>query len=169
MSDRRLILVRHAKSDRTGGGPDHDRPLANRGRRDAPVIGRWLRDAGLVPDLVICSSARRARETWELAAAELGSEVAVEYDRRVYDASADDLLDVATQAPEAVQRLLMVGHNPATQAFAVNLAGSAEGDTLQQVEDDFGTSALAVLEVPSKWSELTTGGARLLQFAKPRG
>jgi phosphohistidine phosphatase len=168
MSVRRLILLRHAKSDWPGGS-DHDRPLAARGRRDAPAVGRWLRDAGIIPDLVVCSTARRARETWELAAEQLDRAVPVEYDRRVYDASADDLLDVATEAPTAVRTLLVVGHNPAIQELAVGLAGSADGDSLERAESKFGTSALAVLEVPGSWAKLVPGGARLLQFAKPRG
>src|SRR5579859_3831085 len=67
---RRLILLRHAKSD-WPEGPDLDRPLAKRGRRDAPRIGRWLRAHGFVPDVVICSAARRTRETWALVAPEL--------------------------------------------------------------------------------------------------
>ena len=64
---RRLVLLRHAKSDWPDDVPDHERPLARRGRRDAPAAGRWLRKSGYVPDLVLCSTARRARETWQLA------------------------------------------------------------------------------------------------------
>jgi phosphohistidine phosphatase len=170
MSARQLILLRHAKSDWPDVS-DHERPLAKRGRRDAPAVGRWLRKAGITPDLVVCSTARRARETWELAAEQLGgsAEIETRYDRRVYDASAADLLDVVAEAPEVVRSLMLVGHNPATQRLAVNLAGSADGDALERVNSEFGTSALAVLEVPGEWAELTPGGARLRQFAKPRG
>ncbi|WP_443080564.1 SixA phosphatase family protein [Streptomyces sp. PTD5-9] len=69
--ERRLIVLRHAKSAWPEGVPDHERPLAGRGRRDAPAAGRRLYEAGYTPDLVVCSTARRTRETWDLAAAEL--------------------------------------------------------------------------------------------------
>jgi phosphohistidine phosphatase len=168
MTTRQLIVLRHAKSD-WPDVPDHERPLAKRGRRDAPAVGRWLRDAGIRPDLVVCSTARRARETWELAAEKLGGDVPVEYDRRLYGASADELLSVVHEAPEAVQTMLLVGHNPAMQRLALTLAGTADGDALERVDSDFGTSALAVLDVPGSWAELVPGGARLTTFAKPRG
>ncbi|HXT88463.1 MAG TPA: histidine phosphatase family protein, partial [Trebonia sp.] len=71
-ADRRLLLLRHAKSDWPDVA-DHERPLAKRGRRDAPVVGRWLRTSGYLPDAVICSTAARARQTWELVSAELPS------------------------------------------------------------------------------------------------
>jgi len=168
MSARRLILLRHAKSD-WPDVPDHERPLAKRGRREAPEVGRWLRDAGMRPDLVVCSTARRARETWELVAAQLDGDVAVTYDPRVYGGSPGELLDVVAEASVAVHTLLLVGHNPAMQRLAVGLAGSADGDALERANSDFGTSALAVLEVPGAWAELELGGALLREFAKPRG
>ena len=93
---RQLVLFRHAKSAWPDVA-DHERPLARRGRRDAPVAGRWLRAAGLVPDRVICSTAKRARQTWQLAAAELESSPAVSFDQRVYGTSAGELLDLARQ------------------------------------------------------------------------
>src|ERR1019366_8700761 len=81
--NRRLVLLRHAKSAWPGppAPPDHDRPLAGRGRRDAPAVGRWLREAGCVPDQVWCSTAQRAVQTWQLAAAELGVAPPVDYQR----------------------------------------------------------------------------------------
>src|ERR1700761_5387448 len=99
---RQLVLLRHAKSDYPEEVPDHDRPLAKRGRRDAPVVGRWLAESGHVPDAVVCSTALRARETWELAAAALAAALAeagpaeagpaaapppVRYEPRVYEAT----------------------------------------------------------------------------------
>jgi phosphohistidine phosphatase len=89
---RRLVLLRHAKSA-WPDMPDHERPLARRGQRDAPVMGHWLRTAGLVPDLVLCSTARRARETWQLARSGLGTGPPVRFDDRLYEASAAALLD----------------------------------------------------------------------------
>ena len=93
---RRLILLRHAKSDRPDV-PDQDRPLAKRGRRDAPVIGRWLHDHGYLPDTVICSAARRPRQTWKLVAPELGGSPSVTFEPRAYAASAMTLLYLARE------------------------------------------------------------------------
>src|SRR6266542_3720288 len=85
--ERRLVLFQHAKSAWPEVA-DHERPLAERGRRGAPVMGRWLRDAGCVPDQVLCSTARRARETWQLATNGLGTAPPVTFERGVYQASA---------------------------------------------------------------------------------
>src|ERR1700735_1567796 len=92
---RRLILLRHAKSAWPDDVPDHDRPLASRGRRDAPAAGRWLRKSGYVPDRVLCSTARRTRETWQLVEEELGAHPQTVFEDRVYGASSAELLDLA--------------------------------------------------------------------------
>ena len=108
---RKLVLLRHAKSA-WPDLPDHERPLAGRGRRDAPVMGRWLRAAGHVPDQVLCSTARRTRETWQLAQPGLGAAPPVSFEDQVYEASAAQLLDLARRAPPAAKTLLIVGHDP---------------------------------------------------------
>ena len=108
---RRLILLRHAKSD-WPDVPDRDRPLAKRGRRDAPVIGRWLRDHGYLPDTVICSAARRTRQTWKLVAPELGVSPSVTFEPRAYAASAMTLLYLVRELPATSQTALLIGHNP---------------------------------------------------------
>lgn len=99
-NSRRLVVLRHAKS----AWPlpaDHERPLAPCGRPDAPAAGHWLREAGCVPDLVVCSSARRVRQTWDLVAAEaeFGASTPVIYEVRLYGASADELLSVVREIP----------------------------------------------------------------------
>lgn len=88
---RKLVLLRHAKSA-WPEVPDHERPLARRGQRDAPVMGRWLRTTGYLPDQVLCSTARRARDTWQLAQTTLGVTAPVSFDRGLYQASAGQLL-----------------------------------------------------------------------------
>ena len=120
---KRLVLLRHAKSA-WPDVPDHERPLAPRGLRDAPVMGRWLRTEGLVPDLVVCSSARRARETWQFAQAGLGATPPVRYDEYVYQASAAQLLALIRRQPETVTTLLIVGHDPGVPGLAVTLSGA---------------------------------------------
>lgn len=173
---RTLVLLRHAKSAWPEDVPDHDRPLAPRGRRDAPMVGRWLRQTGIVPDHVVCSTARRARETWQLAAAELGAQPAVVLESAVYGASAGGLLDLVRQLPQAVRTALLVGHDPGLSDLAMMLAGrSAEidsqqttGSALDRMRAKFPTAALAVLDLSKRWPQLDSGGARLSSFVTPR-
>src|SRR5262252_7837410 len=153
---RTLVLFRHAKSA-WPDVPDHDRPLARRGVRAAPVMGRWLRDAGLVPGQVLCSTARRARETWQFAQAGLAATPPVTFDARIYEATATDLLAVIAEVPPATGTLLLIGHNPAIEDLALRLAtapadgagpvptDAAPGD-LDRMLAKFPTAAIAVLE-----------------------
>src|SRR5262245_14700502 len=113
--DRTLVLLRHAKAvqhDRA----DHARPLADRGRRDARAAGEWLatylaaHDAGL--DLVLCSTSARTRETWQYASAAGLDAGDVWYDRRIYNAAAETLLEVVREAPETAGTVLLIGHAP---------------------------------------------------------
>jgi phosphohistidine phosphatase len=101
---RTLLIVRHAKSDWEAGAPDHERPLNGRGRREAPELGRRLSRAGLRPDLVVCSDAARAQETWRLAAAAWSDAPPVRVDGRLYDASRSEVLAVLTETPDEVAR-----------------------------------------------------------------
>jgi phosphohistidine phosphatase len=118
---RRLVLLRHAKSD-WPDVPDHDRPLAKRGRRDAPVAGRWLKREGYVPELVLCSTARRTRETWKLAASEIGTSPQVRYEPEAYAATAGTLLELVRAIPAQYETALLIGHNPGISHLAVLLA-----------------------------------------------
>ncbi|WP_438489775.1 SixA phosphatase family protein [Streptomyces sp. S186] len=177
----RLIVLRHAKSAWREGVPDHERPLAGRGRRDAPAVGRWLRQRHCTPDLVVCSTSRRTRETWERVSAELlttaelpTSQAApagpdVIFEPRVYAASADTLLQVVRALPDRCRTALVIGHQPAVQDLVVALAGSGDADSLARVRGKFATSAVAVLTVPDGWARLEAGGAVLTAFAVPRG
>lgn len=171
-SPGRLVLLRHAKSAWPDVA-DHERPLGPRGLRDAPAAGRWLRDAGCVPALVICSTARRTRETWALAAGQLGAEVPVRFDERVYGAAPEELLEVVSEVSEQVRTLLLVGHNPGLEDLAVRLARkavtTAEAEAIERLSEKFPTSAIAVLACPASWRELAPGSARLTDFAVPRG
>lgn len=169
------MLLRHAKSA-WPDVPDHDRPLAGRGRRNAPVMGRWLRANGYVPDQVLCSTARRARETWQLAQEGLGASPAVSFERHVYQASAEQLLDLVRGVPSAVTTLLIVGHDPAIQELAVMLARTASpaggdgaaADALGRMRAKFPTAAVAVLELTGNWDQLGPGMAQLTAFVVPR-
>ncbi|GAA2285127.1 phosphoglycerate mutase [Streptomyces ruber] len=167
---RRLVVLRHAKSAWPEGVADHDRPLGKRGRRDAPAAGRALADAGRLPDLALCSTATRARETWELTAAQWGTPPPVRFDAELYDASVSDLLNVVRAAPEEVGTLLLVGHNPGLQDLVLDLAGDGLDDTLRAVRTKFPTSAIAVLAWHGRtWRELAPGAALLTEVMVPRG
>jgi phosphohistidine phosphatase len=175
---RELVLLRHAKSA-WPDLPDHERPLAGRGRRDAPVIGRWLRAAGHVPDQVLCSTALRTRETWQLAQPGLGAAPPVSFEDRVYEASAAQLLDLAGHVPPAVTTLLIVGHAPGIPGLALMLAGAATPGggagsgavppaVVDRMRAKFPTAAVAVLELTGPWARLGPGTARLTCFVTPR-
>lgn len=174
---RRLVLLRHAKSAWPPDVPDHDRPLAGRGRRDAPAAGRWLRAAGLLPDRVVCSTAARAMQTWRLAAAELaghdrpGPGPAVIFEPRVYGASCAELLALLPEIPGAARTVLLVGHEPAMSELALALAGTARDSAseaaLRRIRAKFPTAAIAVLEFTGSWTGLAPGGARVARFMVP--
>jgi phosphohistidine phosphatase len=169
--ETRLVVLRHAKSAWPEGVPDHDRPLAPRGRRDAPAAGRWLRKSGFVPDRVLCSTAQRARETWELAEEKLGAHPQTIFEDRVYGASSAELLDLARQTPPGVRTLLIVGHDPAMHELTLDLADGPPDDegqeALDRVRIKFPTAAIAVLAFTGAWPKLAPGRARLADFVTP--
>jgi phosphohistidine phosphatase len=170
-SGRSLILLRHAKSAWPDDVPDHDRPLAPRGRRDAPAAGRWLRRSGNLPDRVLCSTARRARETWQLAEDNLGAQPQTVFEARVYGASVGDLLGLVCQTPVTVGTLLVVGHDPAVRGLTLDLVGDAsddaEAEALARVRAKYPTAAIAVLTFTGSWPDLAREQAWLAKFVTP--
>jgi phosphohistidine phosphatase len=167
-ADRDLVLLRHAKSAWPEGVPDHDRPLAPRGRRDAPAMGRWLRAAGHVPDLVLCSTARRTRQTWELVQPALQATPPVRFEDQIYEASAATLLELVRGAPPAAKTVLVIGHAPGIPELALLLAGAAPAAVMERLRAKFPTAAVAVLELTGRWGRLGPGTARLTGFVTPR-
>ena len=162
-----VYLLRHAKSDWSDQTlPDHGRPLAPRGRRDAPNAGRWLREAGHVPDRVLCSTARRARETYQLAQAQFGAEPPVDYEDALYGADVEDVLELVHATPDTTSRLMVVGHEPCVSDTTLSLAGS--GDALERVSVKYPTAGIAVLGIKGSWAELGEGTAVLKDFHPPR-
>jgi phosphohistidine phosphatase len=168
---RRLVLLRHAKSDWPQDVADHERPLAKRGRRDAPVVGRWLGTSGYRPDAVVCSTARRARETWELAGEALASvqpagqpaeAPAVRFEPRIYEATVLGLLMLVREFEPGWRTVLVVGHNPGLAELTIGLAG-AEPDPPRA----FPTAFAAVLGLPGEWADAAPGDGRLLAFTVP--
>src|SRR5690348_2022253 len=138
--ERRMYLLRHAKS--SWDDPqlaDHDRPLAPRGRRAATRMGGYLREEGIHPALVLCSSARRARETQRRAA--VGDDVRVE--EGLYGASAQELLARLRRVPRGVESVMLIGHNPGMQDLALSLGRG--GGAIDEIGVKFPTGALATL------------------------
>ncbi len=166
---KRLVVLRHAKSDWPVGVADRDRPLGRRGQRDAPAAGRWIAEHVGVPDAVWCSPARRTKETWELLAAQLGGTPPVEFDERIYEASVSDLVEVLRETAKGSSSVLLVGHNPGVQELVLALAGGQRSEVQMLAETKFPTSGVALLDVNGPWRELTAGSARLADFAVPRG
>ena len=164
---RMLTLLRHAKSA-WPDVPDQDRPLAKRGRRDAPRIGRWLRDRGYVPDAVLCSDARRTRQTWKLVAPELGGSPSVRFEPRAYDASALALLHLARELPGRCRAMLLIAHNPGISDLATCLARWPAGDSSPEPPELLlPTAGVAVFQFAGDWPGLGPGQARLLDLIVP--
>jgi len=153
---RRLHLLRHAKSSwDEPWSNDAERPLAPRGRRAAARIGRHLREAALAPDLVLCSPARRARETLE----RLGLPVPARIEPALYGASAGALLALARALPPEHHEVLLIGHNPSLEEL---------GPLRTALAAKYPTGALATFALPGSWAALDAGGARLEAFIRPR-
>lgn len=150
-----LLVVRHAKADRSVPRLDTERPLTGRGRRDAAALGRHLADAGTVPDLVACSPAVRARETWRLAAGAFAAEPPVTVEPTLYAASLDELLAVVAGLPEPAGTAALVGHNPGLSELVDALTDTGT----EPVE--LRTGAVAVLTAAGGWPDLAPGTAAL--------
>ncbi len=159
---KRLFLLRHAKSSwKDAALADHDRPLAGRGKRAAKAIGQHMREHGIAPDLVLCSTAGRARQTLERVSP--GGRVKVE--RALYGAGADELLARLRKVPETVDSVLVIGHNPGLHELALALAR----DPPPELAAKFPTGALVTLELPDeRWRALRLGDAKLTGFVRPR-
>jgi phosphohistidine phosphatase len=165
---RRLMLLRHAKSDWSAGRPDVDRPLARRGREAAPRMGRYLSEEGLVPDLVLVSAARRTGETWALVEPFLGP-TEVRHDARIYEAPARRLLGVVQEVDPAVLGLLLIGHNPGFADLAKLLIGYGDRYAFARLSQKFPTAGLAVIDFDAdSWTGIGPGQGRLDRFVTPK-
>ncbi|PRH77693.1 phosphohistidine phosphatase [Streptomyces solincola] len=165
---RRIVLLRHAKADWPQVS-DHERPLAERGRKDAPVAGRRLAETGIPFGLVLCSTATRTRETWKLAVQELTDRPRTVYEERLYEASPGEIIALIDQTPEDVDDLLVIGHNPGMHAVAEALSGTAEGDARARMNrGGFPTSAFAVITFTGPWKSVEIGVGTLTDYWTPR-
>ena len=166
-----LGLFRHAKSDwQDPRARDFDRPLNDRGRRGAAIMGRHIRDHGVRWERVIASPAIRCAETIEIASEASGRPVAVNWDRRIYLASSATLADLLRETDGDPKSILMVGHNPGLEDLIFDLVPDDGSSPLRDVvEVKFPTAAYAVLELNiDRWADLADKCARLVHLTRPR-
>lgn len=157
---RTLVLLRHAKSARPENVRDRERPLNDRGRRDAPEAGEWLRHHVPHVEFVLCSPARRTEETWELTARRMPAAPSVRRVERLYEASVQDLLTAVHELPAAPLTTLLIGHDPAISELCVLLTGRPIA---------LRTSAIAVVTSAQPWNAAGADWGRLADTATPRG
>jgi phosphohistidine phosphatase len=158
-AQRQLVIMRHAKAGELPAGPDIERALRPRGRKNAESAGEWLAGRGVAPDLVLCSKARRARQTWQYVSAVLPGEPEVIVDPRLYEADATELIDVFAEAKPKVKTLMYVGHNPAAADVTEMLIAAPV---------DFPTAAIAVIGLEAAWSDIADGAGELIASWTPR-
>jgi len=175
-TEKQLFVLRHAKS--SWDDPmleDHDRPLAPRGLKAVRVIGEHLREAGIHPEQVLCSSSRRTRETLEAVAP--GGETLIE--RELYDATCGSLIERLRRVPPGISSVMVIGHNPTAQMLVLRLTGANGADyangtkapvrgDLAEVQRKFPTGALATLAFDCEWRELGPGCATLIGYVRPK-
>jgi len=164
---RRLFVMRHGKSNwGTDAVRDFDRPLAPRGIKDTPRVGRWLLAQGWVPEFFVSSPALRAKETAIRVCEGLGLDRAViRYDERIYEASVGELIKVLEDCPSGAKRALLVGHNPGLEGlvrfFCPGVSTPGDGKLMP-------TAAVAHLEMPDDWGALQPGSANLVDITRPK-
>ncbi len=167
MTRRRLIIVRHAKTEESHPAGDHARALTARGMRDAAALGAWLESNMLLPDEVLCSTAVRARQTL----AHLGHTLATELYEQLYLAEPDAMLQLLAQCDDALKTVMVIGHNPGLHALVVALMhDAAREEDVQQLAQKFPTCTAAALDFSfAHWSELRPHSGTLTHYHVARG
>lgn len=165
MTERTLVLLRHAKADRPPRTADVDRPLTARGHADAAAAGAWFLRRQIRPDVVLCSPAKRTRQTWHGIALALGDcEPRVGYESRLYHGGPRELLKAVQGVPESTSTVLLIGHNPAISQVSGLLDSAADLDS-----DGLRTCGIAVHRVAGAWASCGPGAAPLTTTHTARG
>lgn len=166
---KRLILFRHAKSSWSEGVEDHERPLADRGKKAAPVMGHYIAKHRLEPDLALVSTARRAQDTWSRALRAMKGKVEARNVRDIYMAPAERLLSVVQGTAPKIGTLMLVGHNPGLEDLAKLLMKEGAGEAGMRLREKFPTAAIAVLSFEvGAWAEVMPGSGSLDRFVTPK-
>ncbi|MBL9009968.1 MAG: histidine phosphatase family protein [Alphaproteobacteria bacterium] len=165
---KRLYLLRHAKAVAGHGGADHERALADRGRSDAPAMGKAVARRGYLPGLVLCSTARRTAETLDLVLPFLTPQPLCRLEPGLYHAEAAAILGRAAAIDDGVGAVMFIGHNPGLEDLALKLAG--DGDLARRIGEKFPTCAFAAFESPAAdWRSAAAGRWTPLAFLTPAG
>jgi len=164
-----LYLLRHAKSGWDNPNlQDFDRPLSDRGHREAQWLGDLLRTRGISPSHIICSAAQRTRETLACVVPALKRETSVDVTRRLYEAPAERLLSVVREQLPTDDSVMLIGHNPGLEEFANMLAGTGDRLTVAALRDKFPPAGLACFEIDAaRWTDVSAANARLVSFDTP--
>jgi phosphohistidine phosphatase len=166
---KRLVLFRHAKSVWPEGVDDHDRPLSDRGRKAAPVMGAYLERNRLVADLVLVSTAKRAEETWARAEKAIKERPPSRSLREIYGADAEDILKVIRGVEADIRTLMIVGHNPGLEELAKLLMKDNGGDAGTRLREKYSTAAIAVLSFDiADWKDILPATGSLDKFVTPK-
>lgn len=165
---RQLLILRHAKSAWDTGAPtDFERPLAKRGRRDAPRMGKWMKSHKTIPDYVVASPAERARQTVIEVCKQMGiKKKKINFDSRIYGAGVEELLEVLAEAPKKAERVMIVGHNPGLEFLFHHLLGAIDNDYSES--GLIKTATLVQLEIKDSWDALASGSGTTIEVVQPR-
>lgn len=168
---KRLLLLRHAKSDWSSALPDHQRQLNPKGQQAAARMGRYIEDEGFKPDKVLCSTATRAAETWRLVQLALSDAPEADYIDAIYDfGSGTSLLEVIRKHGGNARTLMLIGHNPSIEGLAGLLSGNGNEDALAALARKYPTAGLAVIDFDFEdWQQIAPSSGTLQSFTRPKG
>ncbi len=168
---RELILLRHVKSSwNVPDSDDHERDLAPRGLKAAGRIGRFMRKNEMLPDIVLCSTAKRAQRTLDLVSEEWKAAIEAQHLKGLYLASPGQILAIVQRQADSINRLLVVGHNPGIASLAAQLYGSGDQAAADAIAVKYPTGGLAHFRChdASSWPEVVLGRGELIRFVQPR-
>jgi phosphohistidine phosphatase len=167
---RRLLLLRHAKTERDAStGRDHDRALEETGRFDANAVGTALAKSGLVPDLALVSTAKRAVETWDLVAPHLLPRPKTRIEAELYGATPRALLDAVRGVDSKVRQLMIVAHNPGLHEFALGLVAEDQTGDLDLLRNNLPTGAVTVTDFAvDDWTDVSFHSGHLKKLITPK-
>jgi phosphohistidine phosphatase len=165
----RLMLLRHAKSNWPTGMQDAERPLSGRGEAAAHLMGGYMAHHSLIPERVLCSPARRTRDTWTGVSSPWPTPVDVVFDGRLYGATCQGIMSIVRDQDDAIRTLLVLGHNPGMQEAAEWLIAAGDVEQRERLREKFPTAALAVIDFAlDKWSSVHERSGRLDRYVTPR-
>lgn len=167
---RSLYLLRHAKSDWDNSSlADFDRPLSKRGLSAAPRMGKFMADHGYIPELILCSTAKRTRQTLNAILPHFGDVRNIDLTDRIYSGGAQEYFNLISSQDIEARSILLIGHNPSIQGLALALSGSGDQKMMREMAEKYPTAGLSVItfEIDS-WNKLDQGAGHLEHFTTPR-